>query len=197
MFVESDGIGFAEGRDMEKSNTELSKFLSYVLRHEPQAIGLTLDSEGWVDIGNLVEGARRAGQPLDEARVRSVVRDSDKQRFTISDDGKRIRAAQGHTTTAVAISYKQVMPPTTLFHGTATRFLASIMQEGLKPGQRQYVHLSDNQRTAESVGQRYGEPIVLSIAAARMHDQGFVFYRADNGVWLTEGVPVAFLSCDV
>jgi putative RNA 2'-phosphotransferase len=181
---------------MEKNNTEISKFLSYVLRHEPQAIGLTLDSEGWVDIGKLVEGARQAGQPLDEARVRNVVRDSDKQRFTISEDGKRIRAAQGHTTTAVAISYKHVVPPTTLYHGTATRFMASIMKEGLKPGQRQYVHLSENKRTAESVGQRYGEPVILSIAAARMHDQGFAFYLADNGVWLTKRVPLAFLSCD-
>lgn len=179
---------------MKTNTTETSKFLSYVLRHNPQAIDLTLDSEGWADIATLIDGARRAGKVLDDTLLRTVVRDNDKQRFSISEDGKRIRAAQGHTTETVAISHTAITPPATLFHGTATRFIPSIMQEGLKPGQRQHVHLSDNRQTAMSVGQRYGAPVILRVAAKAMHDQGFAFYQADNGVWLTAHVPTTFLT---
>lgn len=179
---------------MKNNNTEISKFLSYVLRHNPQAIDLTLDTEGWADMAALIDGARRSGKALDDALIRAVVRDNDKQRFTISEDGTRIRAAQGHTTETVAISHTAIAPPATLFHGTATRFIASIMHEGLKPGQRQHVHLSDNRQTAASVGQRYGVPVILRVAAGAMHEQGFAFYQADNGVWLTAQVPPAFLT---
>ncbi|WMD20010.1 RNA 2'-phosphotransferase [Achromobacter seleniivolatilans] len=181
---------------MKNDAIKISKYLSYVLRHNPQEIGLTLDTEGWADIAALIDGARRTGQDLDETQIRAVVRDNDKQRFSISEDGKRIRAAQGHTTRAVAINYSALIPPAILFHGTATRFIAAIMQEGLKPGQRQHVHLSDNRTTAESVGQRYGVPVILTVDASRMHEQGFKFYQADNGVWLTDHVPQAFLSRD-
>lgn len=192
----SGAPAIAPQTNMKNNTTEISKFLSYVLRHQPQAIDLTLDTEGWADIAALIDGARRAGKVLDDTMIRAVVRDNDKQRFTISEDGTRIRAAQGHTTEAVAISHTAITPPATLFHGTATRFIASIMQEGLKPGQRQHVHLSDNRQTATSVGQRYGVPVVLSVAAGAMHEQGFAFYQADNGVWLTAQVPPAFLTHD-
>lgn len=177
-----------------KNSVEISKFLSYVLRHKPEAIGLKLDTEGWANISDLVRGAQQVGQTLNEEIIRVVVENSEKQRFTMSGDGKRIRAAQGHTTGAVAIDHKRVVPPAILYHGTATRFETSIMQEGLRPGQRHHVHLSDNFDTAESVGLRYGKPLVLSVAAARMHDQGFAFYQADNGVWLTALVPTTFLT---
>lgn len=179
---------------MSKQHAETSKFLSYVLRHEPHAIGLTLDSEGWTDITALITGARQSGRVLDEALIRAVVESSDKKRFSISEDGLRIRAAQGHSTNSVAISYTEKVPPEILYHGTATRFLESIMQEGLKPGERQYVHLSTDIQTATAVGQRYGNPVVLKVEALRMHQQGFKFFEAENGVWLSNHVSPEYLS---
>jgi putative RNA 2'-phosphotransferase len=176
------------------NRAETSKFLSYVLRHEPQSIGLTLDREGWADIVALIDGAKQSGRELDEALIRAIVEGSDKKRFAISDDGLSIRAVQGHSTESVAISYAEKVPPEFLYHGTATRFLESILKEGLRPGERQHVHLSEDLQTATAVGQRYGKPIVLKVEALRMHHQGFKFFQAENGVWLTEKVPNFFLN---
>jgi len=178
---------------MNDTHTQTSKFLSYVLRHEPQSIGLVLDSEGWADIGALIEGARASGRQLDRALIDAVVANNDKKRFAVSGDGQRIRAVQGHSTTDVAIAYEARTPPATLYHGTATRFLASILADGLRPGQRHHVHLSEHMATAVEVGRRYGEPVILRIDAGAMHGQGFAFFRADNGVWLTDKVPALFL----
>jgi putative RNA 2'-phosphotransferase len=179
---------------MKRQHTETSKFLSYVLRHQPAAIDLVLDREGWADISALVAGARRAGRELDGALIRAVVETNDKKRFAISEDGLRIRAVQGHSTDAVAIAHVEKMPPEVLFHGTATRFLESILREGLRPGKRQHVHLSEDALTATAVGQRYGKPLVLKIEAQRMHQQGVRFFQAENGVWLTARVPAAFIQ---
>lgn len=179
---------------MSKLHAETSKFLSYVLRHEPQAIGLTLDSEGWADIASLIAGAQQSGRELDVALIHAVVESSDKKRFAISEDGLRIRAVQGHSTDSVAITFAEKAPPEFLYHGTATRFLESIMQEGLKPGERQYVHLSEDVQTATAVGQRYGKPVVLKIEAVRMHQQGFKFFQAENEVWLTKEVQSSFIA---
>jgi putative RNA 2'-phosphotransferase len=172
----------------------ISKFLSYVLRHEPQAIDLELDQEGWANIAELIDGARKSGHILDVNLIRSVVASSDKKRFAISDDGLRIRAVQGHSTKTVSIGYEEKMPPEFLYHGTATRFLASIHDEGLCSGKRQYVHLSGDTQTAIAVGQRYGKPVVLKIKSLLMHQQGFKFFQAENGVWQTNHVPAAFIS---
>ncbi|MDW2981787.1 RNA 2'-phosphotransferase [Rhodanobacter sp. KK11] len=178
---------------MSKQHTEVSKFLSYVLRHEPHAIGLTLDSEGWAEVNALIAGAKQAGRTLDVELIRAVVNSSDKKRFALSDDGSRIRAVQGHSTDTVAIQREPKQPPEFLYHGTATRFLDSILAEGLRPGERHHVHLSEDVSTATAVGQRYGKPVVLKIEALRMHQQGFVFFQADNGVWLVTNVPNSFL----
>jgi putative RNA 2'-phosphotransferase len=179
---------------MRKLLTEASKFLSYVLRHEPEAIGLILDREGWATIDDLVLCAQRSGQILSDALIRQVVETNDKQRFAISTDGLRIRAVQGHSSKSVAIMYDEKVPPEFLYHGTATRFLASIHKEGLKPGKRQHVHLSEDVKTAITVGQRYGKAIVLKIETLRMHQQGFRFYQAENGVWLTYQVAPEFMT---
>lgn len=176
-----------------KTDSELSKFLSYVLRHEPQAIGLTLDSEGWANIDALIAGATRQGYHYSHDVIRHLVATSDKKRFTLSADGASVRAAQGHSTPLVDITWQAKVPPQTLWHGTATRFLTDILEQGLQPRSRQYVHLSADEATATAVGQRHGKPVVLTVEAGRMHAQGFVFYQADNGVWLTESVPVAFI----
>lgn len=179
---------------MSKQHTEISKFLSYVLRHEPQAIGLTLDHEGWADIATLIECAKGSGRTLDADVIQVVVANNDKKRFAISEDGLCIRAVQGHSTECVSISFAEKTPPEVLYHGTATRFFESIMRDGLKPGKRQYVHLSEEVQTANNVGQRYGTPVILKIDALQMHQQGFKFFQAENGVWLTHSVPVKYLS---
>lgn len=178
----------------EKALVQVSKFLSYVLRHEPQSIGLTLDREGWANVDSLIAAAARHGRTLERALIEEVVRTNDKKRFALSPDGASIRAVQGHSSASVAISFEEKLPPAVLYHGTATRFLAAIQKEGLKPGQRQYVHLSEDEQTATAVGQRYGKPVVLTIAAGAMHDQGHSFYQAENGVWLTPSVPSEFMS---
>lgn len=177
-----------------KQLTETSKFLSYVLRHEPQAIGLQLDNEGWANIDSLITGAAKDGRILDIALIQAVVSSSDKKRFSISDDGLCIRAVQGHSTTNVSIQHTEKEPPEFLYHGTATRFLESIRQQGLIAGSRHHVHLSQEIKTAIAVGQRYGKPVALKIEALRMHQQGFKFFQAENGVWLTAHVPSNFTS---
>lgn len=177
-----------------KQLNETSKFLSYVLRHEPQAIGLQLDSEGWADIESLIAGAAKDGRTLDIPLIQAVVSSSDKKRFSISDDGLRIRAVQGHSTASVNLQHVEKEPPELLYHGTATRFLESIRQQGLIAGSRHHVHLSQDIITAITVGQRYGRPVVLKIEALRMHQQGLKFFQAENGVWLTAHVPSNFIS---
>ena len=177
---------------MSKRIVDTSKFLSFVLRHQPDAIGLTLDSEGWADIDALLAAAHTDGKRIDRALIDEVVATNDKQRFAISDDGLRIRAVQGHSSAQVAIQYAEKVPPEFLYHGTASRFLMSIGQKGLIAGARHHVHLSQDEATAVQVGARHGMPVVLTVQAARMHAHGFKFYQADNGVWLTEHVPIAF-----
>jgi putative RNA 2'-phosphotransferase len=178
---------------MNDKTIKTSKLLSLVLRHQPDAIGLTLDAQGWADIATLIACANRTGKRLDRELLQHVVDTNDKKRFTISEDGLRIRAAQGHSIKTVDIGYTPVTPPTTLYHGTATRFVASIRQQGLLPGSRQFVHLSEQQATAEKVGSRHGVPVVLQVAADTLHAQGQEFYQADNGVWLTAKVPPKFI----
>jgi putative RNA 2'-phosphotransferase len=179
---------------MSKRIVETSKFLSFVLRHQPQAIGIDLDREGWTDIDTLIAAATRDGRRLDRALIDEVVRTNDKGRFAVSSDGLRIRAVQGHSTAGVALTHRALAPPPMLYHGTASRFVAAIMREGLRAGARHHVHLSQDRATAASVGARYGVPVVLQVDAAAMAADGFVFYLADNGVWLTDAVPARYLG---
>ena len=178
---------------MKKDLTGKSKFLSYVLRHAPDSIGLKLDSNGWANIGELLTKCATVGNAIDRAMLDEIVGTNVKRRFTISPDRTHIRAAQGHSV-EVELGLEAVRPPTTLFHGTAIRFVATIRREGLKPGRRRHVHLSGDETTAIAVGQRHGKPVVLRVASAAMHDAGHAFYRADNGVWLTDYVPPEFLD---
>jgi putative RNA 2'-phosphotransferase len=175
------------------NDAEISKFLSYVLRHDPASIGLMLDPQGWVDVNDLLARATKSGRGLDRTTLHRVVAENDKKRFTLSEDGDRIRAAQGHSV-KVELGLSPVDPPTVLYHGTADRFIDSILREGLRPQSRQQVHLSLDVATATAVGTRHGRPIVLLIDAAAMHRNGRLFYRADNGVWLTDEVPPNYIS---
>ncbi len=174
-------------------NIKLSKFLSFVLRHKPQAIGITLDAEGWVAVEELLAAAARHGHSITREQVEEVVATNDKKRFSFSPDGQLIRANQGHSV-EVDLGLVPVEPPELLYHGTVERFLDSIHGKGLLRGNRHHVHLSADRETAARVGQRRGRPVVLVVEAGRMHCEGHEFYRSENGVWLTETVPPEYLQ---
>ncbi len=170
-----------------------SRFLSLVLRHRPELIGLELDAQGWAEVEDVVAKSARANRPLSRALIEALVRTSDKQRFALSPDGRKIRANQGHSV-AVDLALPPGMPPERLYHGTATRFVEAIRREGLLPRSRRLVHLSADVETARTVGARHGEPQVLEVDAGTMHRAGHMFMRAANGVWLVERVPPEYLK---
>jgi len=170
-----------------------SKFLSLILRHDPGKAGVTLDEAGWVDVDALLEGCARAGQSITLDELREIVRTSDKQRFALSEDGRQIRANQGHSVT-VDLGYDPAEPPAVLYHGTADRFLTSIRTQGLLKGARHHVHLSERVETASQVGTRHGRLALLEVNAAAMQRDGNTFYRTQNGVWLVDHVPARYLK---
>lgn len=172
------------------NRVEVSKFLSYVLRHHPEAVGVTLDPEGWIAIDELLAALAAHGRALTRAELEEVVATSDKKRFAL--DRERIRANQGHSI-EVDLALAPQAPPEVLFHGTVDRFLESIRAKGLLKGQRTHVHLSADLDTAKKVGARRGKPVILEIDAAAMLTAGHVFFRSDNGVWLVETVPASYI----
>lgn len=172
--------------------TRISKFLSLVLRHRPGLLGITLDEGGWIDVAQLLQRMQQKGWDIDEPSLHEVVAANNKQRFALSADGRRIRASQGHSI-PVNLGYAPQQPPGILYHGTATANLQAILQQGLQKGKRHQVHLSTDAATALAVGRRHGAPVILQVDAARMYADGHVFYCSDNGVWLTEWVPPAYL----
>jgi len=172
-----------------------SKFLAGVLRHDPGKIGIELDAAGWVDVDVLLAALKRRSRRMSRERLDHVVAHNNKKRFEYDAAGTRIRASQGHSV-PVELGYEPLVPPETLYHGTATSSLDSIFREGLRPGRRHHVHLSAEAETATRVGARHGKPAVLLVAAARMHAAGSEFFRSTNGVWLTEYVAPAYLTFD-
>ncbi|WP_312107961.1 RNA 2'-phosphotransferase [Stenotrophomonas indicatrix] len=177
----------------ETSTKQTSKFLSLVLRHEPGKIGLNLDGQGWANVDELLQKLHAHGQVLDRGGLQDIVATCSKQRFALSDDGQRIRANQGHSIT-VDLGLVPVEPPPWLYHGTVSRFVGAIREQGLRPGERQHVHLSLDHETAHQVGARRGAPVILSVHAGRMHADGHVFHRSANGVWLTDHVPPQYIA---
>jgi putative RNA 2'-phosphotransferase len=177
----------------EKSRIAASKFLSFVLRHEPEAVGIELDSGGWVDVDVLLGACAEHGCSLSRTEFDEIVAKNSKQRFALSEDGRRIRANQGHST-AVELGYEPAEPPDILFHGTVRRLLSAIRVAGLLRMERHHVHLSADEATARAVGGRRGKPVILRIDAYAMRNAGHVFFRTPNGVWLTDAVPASFIS---
>lgn len=169
-----------------------SKFLSLVLRHQPDKIGLELDEAGWTNVDLLLSKCTAHGMPLDRHLLNQVVAENDKKRFAFSEDGQRIRASQGHSV-EISLGYQPATPPNRLFHGTAFRFLESIRRDGLQKGKRHHVHLSTNPGTATAVGGRHGKPAILEVLAAEMQVAGYLFYLSENNVWLTDSVPTQYL----
>ncbi len=171
-----------------KEDIALGRFLSLVLRHQPQAAGITLDQGGWANIDDLLKGICATDRKIDREILERIVRENNKQRYVISEDGQRIRANQGHSI-AVQRDLQQMTPPAVLYHGTARHFLDSIQKQGITRQQRQYVHLSPDVATARQVGSRHGAPVVLVIDTAAMYKDGLPFFQAANGVWLCQHVP--------
>jgi putative RNA 2'-phosphotransferase len=176
----------------EKDNTHISKFLSLVLRHKPETIGITLDENGWISVDVLLQQMTIHGHSISKAILDHVVATNSKKRFSYNEDGTKIRASQGHSV-EIELNYKSQQPPTILYHGTAEKSLDSILATGLEKRERRHVHLSTAIETALTVGKRYGKPVLLSIDARRMHDDGYLFFLSENNVWLTDHVPVKYI----
>lgn len=172
-------------------HSKISKFLSYVLRHKPEKIGIKLGSDGWVDVKELIEKSKNE-IVFDFNELKEVVKNCDKQRFSFSSDFCEIKANQGHSTD-VEIKFKEVVPPVMLFHGTVDKFLESIKKKGLLPMNRHHVHLSGDEETAIKVGSRRGKPVILKIDSKKMFADGIKIYKSDNGVYLTDKVDKKYI----
>ena len=175
-----------------KTTTTVSKFLSLVLRHQPELIGIELDTQGWVDVAILIKQLNANGTFVDRALLDHVVETNSKKRFAFSDNRERIRASQGHSI-SVELGYSAQTPPDILFHGTGEKSVTSILSTGLEKRSRQHVHLSQDLQTATQVGGRHGKPVVFTVLAAEMQAAGHLFYLSENNVWLTDHVPVKFV----
>ena len=171
----------------------ISKFLSLILRHAPETIGLVLDEHGWVDVEELIAKAAQKGKSFSWAELDEVVITNDKQRFAFNEDKSRIRASQGHSID-VELQLEIKEPPETLYHGTVPKFLDNIRRQGLQKMSRHHVHLSADRSTAEKVGSRRGEAVILIVRSKEMHADGFEFFLSENGVWLTNHVPVKYID---
>lgn len=178
----------------QQTLVKYSKFLSLILRHQPQTIGLSLDDAGWAAVPELLVKLTAHGHGMTMAELESVVLHDDKQRFSFNFDKTCIRANQGHSLQTIALGLEAIQPPDILYHGTAQRFLDSILHTGLDKRSRQHVHLSADENTAHKVGIRHGKPVILTVAAGQMHRDGFRFYCSANGVWLTDHVPKHYLA---
>jgi putative RNA 2'-phosphotransferase len=176
----------------ENENISISKFLSLVLRHQPELIEIELDEQGWVDVTELLIKAAEHGKTITRPILNHIVETNAKKRFAFSDDGLKIRASQGHSV-EVKLGYEPQIPPDNLYHGTGEKSVSLILQSGLEKRSRQHVHLSNDFETAIQVGSRHGKPAVFNVLAGAMHKNGYVFYLSENKVWLTDAVPAQFL----
>lgn len=172
--------------------TETSKFLSLILRHKPEVIGISLDEHGWAEVDELIAGINRT-RKFDKEMLEEIVRTDSKQRYSFNEDKTLIRANQGHSI-PVDVQLDAVKPPETLWHGTGEKYVSSIDQIGLISKSRLYVHISGDIETAYKVGQRHGKPVIYKVLAGKMSEDGYTFYRSKNGVWLIKEVPVRYLE---
>ena len=171
---------------------KIGRFLSFILHHKPQSIGITLDAHGWARVDELLAGMR-ATHPITRAELEELVRTDDKMRYSFNDDKTLIRANQGHSI-PVDVELRECTPPPVLYHGPGEKYVTSIARKGLLPKTRLYVHLCADVQTARRVGERHGTPVIYLVDAAAMQADGHRFYLSENGVWLTDAVPVAYLK---
>lgn len=177
----------------EERKKSIGKFLSLILRHEPSKIGIQLDVNGWADVEELIQKCAKHRLVFTREELEEIVETNNKKRYTLSQDGRKIRANQGHSI-AVDLEFTPEVPPAYLYHGTANRFLPAIKEEGIKKMSRQHVHLSADKETAIAVGSRHGKVVVLTILAGKMQEDGLLFYCSANGVWLTDYIDPRYIS---
>ena len=172
--------------------TQTSRYISLILRHKPETIGITLDEHGWANVDELIAGVSRT-HPLTLELLQEIVRTDEKQRYSFNEDKTLIRANQGHSI-PVDVELPELEPPAILYHGTGQKYVESIDHQGLLPKSRLYVHLSTDKDTAVKVGKRHGVPVIYTIQAGKMFADGYLFYCSVNGVWLTKKVPIEYLT---
>lgn len=172
--------------------TDTSKFLSLILRHKPETIGISLDEHGWANVEELIAGIAKTHE-FNMDILEEIVRTDNKQRYSFNEDKTLIRANQGHSV-PVDVELEEVEPPNELWHGTGEKYVASIDKQGLIPKSRLYVHLSKDEDTAIKVGARHGKPVLYKVKTGEMMKDGYKFFVSKNGVWLTEKVPVQYLE---
>lgn len=172
--------------------TKTSKYISLILRHKPETIGITLDKNGWANVNELIKGVNKTHK-LDMKTLEEIVETDDKQRYSFNEDKTKIRANQGHSVD-VDVELEEVVPPDMLWHGTGVKYMKNIDVEGLISKSRLYVHLSADPNTAIEVGKRHGAPMIYCIDALRMYNDGYKFYKSKNGVWLTKHVPAEYFK---
>lgn len=174
---------------------KLSKFISLILRHKPEVIGITLDKHGWADVKELINGISKSEtyyKDFNMETLEEIVKTDNKQRYSFNEDKTLIRANQGHSV-QVDVELKPIEPPEFLYHGTGQKYVESIEKQGLKSKSRLYVHLSKDKETAINVGKRHGRPVIFTIKSRQMFQDGYEFYCSTNGVWMTKQVPVMYL----
>ena len=169
-----------------------SKFISLILRHKPETIGITLDEHGWANVDELIEGISRT-QPFDREMLEEIVATDEKGRYSFNEDKTLIRANQGHSI-PVDVELEQKEPPEILYHGTGEKYVASIDEQGLIPKSRLYVHLSKDEETAKKVGSRHGKPVIYIVKSGQMSRDGIPFFLSANGIWLVKEAPVKYLE---
>lgn len=174
------------------SLTETSKYISLILRHKPEVIGITLDEHGWAEVEKLIAGIGKT-QKFNMEMLEEIVRTDKKQRYSFNEDKTKIRANQGHSV-QVDVELEEKIPPKFLWHGTAEKYVSAIEEQGLLPKSRLYVHLSQDEETAGNVGSRHGKVVLYKIDCEKMSEDGHVFYQSKNGVWLTREVPTKYLE---
>ncbi|MGD1318587.1 RNA 2'-phosphotransferase [Chryseobacterium sp. 2R14A] len=177
----------------EQKKKKISKFLSYVLRHHPELIGLNIDENGWANVDELITKSTKDSQGFTFEELDEIVQTNSKKRFAFNEDKTRIRASQGHSID-INLALTPQQPPEFLYHGTAQNNIDSILENGIEKRSRQHVHLSIDKETATNVGMRHGRPIILTISTEKMFDDGILFYLSENNVWLTDFVDAKYIS---
>lgn len=181
----------------ERRLERLSKFISMILRHKPEVIGITLDEHGWADVDELIKGINETGEEVKFSKdtLEKIVKTDKKQRYSVSQDRTLIRANQGHSI-PVDVELEKKEPPKVLYHGTGVKSVKAIQEQGLLPMERLYVHLSIDVKTATNVGKRHGTPVIFQVNAEQMQKDGYDFFQSVNGVWLTKEVPAKYLELE-
>lgn len=178
----------------KKQLESTSRFISLILRHKPEVIGIALDEHGWADVQDMITGINASGKhSLDMEMLEEIVRTDEKGRYSFNEDRTLIRANQGHSI-PVDVELEEKTPPDTLWHGTGEKYVSSIDRHGLIPKSRLYVHLSSDLTTAQNVGKRHGSPVIYEIDCRKMAEDGYRFFLSANHVWLTKEVPARYLK---